>query len=293
MIEPTSGDIKHVAVVGGGPAGLEAARVAAERGHRVTLFEATPQLGGQLQLAARASWRRDMISIIDWRISELDHLGVQVHCNTYADGSDVLAFKPDVVIVATGGLPNFGDLDGETYCNSTWDLISGDVKPAKRVLVYDGTGRHEALSCAEQLAMDGAFVTIGAELGYAERPVHRKQLYQYGIGIQLDLMLLTVRREGGQLVATFRNDLTDDIVEIESDQIVVERGTFPVDEVFIELQEDAANKGVTDIDALINVEPQPYHPVKGDYLLYRVGDAVSSRSVHAALLDAFRLAVAL
>ena len=300
VIEPTSGDIKHVVVVGGGPAGMEAARVAAERGHRVTLLEATPQLGGQLQLAARASWRRDMISIVDWRVSELDHLGVQVHCNTYADGNDVLAFNPEVVIVATGGLPNFGDLDGEAHCNSTWDLISGDVKPAKHVLVYDGTGRHEALSCAEQLAMDGAIVTfvtiddrIGAELGYAEQPVHRKQLYQYGIGMQLDLMLLAVRREGQRLVATFRNDLTDDIVEIESDQIVVERGTFPVDEVFIELKEGAANKGVTDIDALINVEPQPDHPGKGDYLLYRVGDAVSSRSVHAALLDAYRLAVAL
>ena len=300
VIEPTSGDIKHVVVVGGGPAGMEAARVAAERGHRVTLLEATPQLGGQLQLAARASWRRDMISIVDWRVSELDHLGVQVHCNTYADGSEVLAFKPDVVIVATGGLPNFGDLDGEAHCNSTWDLISGDVKSAKRVLVYDGTGRHEALSCAEQLAIDGAIVTfatiddrIGAELGYAERPVHRKQLYQYGIGVQLDLMLLAVRREGERLVATFRNDLTDDIVEIESDQIVVERGTFPVDEVFIELKECAANQGVTDIDALINVEPQPDNSGKGDYLLYRVGDAVSSRSVHAALLDAFRLAVAL
>jgi len=300
VIKPTSGDINHVVVVGGGPAGMEAARVAAERGHRVTLLEATPQLGGQLQLAARASWRRDMISIVDWRVSELDHLGVQVHCNTYADASDVLAFKPDVVIVATGGLPNFGDLDGEEHCNSTWDFISGDVKPAKHVLVYDGTGRHEALSCAEQLAIDGAIVTfvtiddrIGAELGYAEQPVHRKQLYQYGIGIQLDLMLLAVRREGERLVAIFRNDLTDDIVEIESDQIVVERGTFPVDEVFIELKENAANQGVTDIDALINVEPQPDNSGKGDYLLYRVGDAISSRSVHAALLDAFRLAVAL
>jgi len=75
---------------------MEAARVAAERGHRVSLLEATPQLGGQLLLAARAGWRRDMISVVDWRISELEHLGVQVHYNNYADGDDVLAFDPDV-----------------------------------------------------------------------------------------------------------------------------------------------------------------------------------------------------
>ena len=239
VIEPTTGDISNVIVVGGGPAGMEAARVAAERGHRVTLLEATPQLGGQLLLAARASWRRDMISIVDWRVSELEHLGVEVHYNSYANGADVLALNPDVVIVASGGLPNFGDLEGADLCCSVWDMLSGDVKPARRVLVYDGTGRHEAVSCAEQLAIDGAeviFATIddriGAELGYAERPVHRKQLYLHGIAVKLDLMLLGVRREGGQLLATFRNDLTDESIEIEADQVVVERGTFPIDEVF-------------------------------------------------------------
>ena len=301
LVEPSPEPGKKVVVVGGGPAGMEAARVAAERGHRVTLLEATPQLGGQVLLAARASWRRDMISIVDWRISELEHLGVEVHYNTYADGDDVLAFDPDVVIVATGGLPNFGDLQGEELCNSSWDLLSGDVKPARRVLVYDGTGRHEALSCAEQLAIEGATVTlatiddqIGAELGYAERPVHRKQLYQLNIDTRLDLMLLSVRREGEHLCAIFRNDLTDEIVELETDQIVVERGTFPVDEVYQALRENSVNKGVTDIEALLKVEAQPYPIInESDYQLYRIGDAVSSRSLHAAILDAFRIAVAL
>ena len=301
VVEASSGDRKHVVVVGGGPAGMEAARVAAERGHRVTLLEATPQLGGQLLLAARASWRRDMIAIVDWRVAELEALGVEVHYNSYADAADVLAFNPDVVIVASGGLPNFGDLDGAELCCSVWDLLSGDVKAQKRVLVYDGTGRHEAVSCAEQLAIDGASVTlatiddrVAAELGYAERPPHRKQLYQLGVDVKLDLMLLAVRREGEHLVVTLRNDLTDAVLEIETDQLVVERGTYPLDEVFQELKDGAANHGVTDIDALINARPQPFDkPVEGGYLLYRVGDAVSSRSVHAALLDAFRIAVAL
>jgi len=96
------------------------------------------------------------------------------------------------------------------------------------------------------------------------------------------------------LIATFRNDLTDESVEIETDQIVVERGTFPVDEVFQALKEKSVNKGVTDIDALLAVEPQPFAlNQSSDFQLFRVGDAVSSRSLHAALLDAFRIAVAL
>jgi 2,4-dienoyl-CoA reductase-like NADH-dependent reductase (Old Yellow Enzyme family) len=301
VVEPTTGIIRHVVVVGGGPAGMEAARVAAERGHRVTLLEATPQLGGQLLLAARASWRRDMISIVDWRVAELEALAVDVRCNNYADGADVLALEPDVVIVASGGLPNFGNLEGEELCNSVWDMLSGDVKPAREVLVYDGTGRHEAVSCAEQLAMDGASVTfatiddrVAAELGYAERPTHRKQLYQLGVEVRLDLALLAVHRDGERLLATLRNDLTDARVEIATDQVVVERGTYPVDEVYQELRAGSANHGVTDIDMLIGARPQPWEiPARGGYLLYRVGDAVSSRSVHAALLDAFRIAVAL
>ena len=157
-----------------------------------------------------------MISIVDWRAAELEALGVEVRCNTYADGAGVLALDPDVVIVASGGLPNFGDLEGAQHCNSVWDMLSGDVKPAQRILVYDGTGRHEAVSCAEQLAIDGARVTfatiddrVAAELGYAERPTHRKKLYQLGVEVQLDLMLLAVRRENDHLVATLRNDLTD------------------------------------------------------------------------------------
>ena len=301
VIEPTTGAIKKVLVVGGGPAGMEAARVAAERGHRVTLLEATPQLGGQLQLAARAGWRRDLISVVDWRVAELEHLGVEVRLNNYADGADVLALDPDVVIVASGGLPNFGDLEGEQHCLSTWDVLGGDVEPAQRVLVYDGTGRHEALSCAEFIATRGSDVTlatiddrVGAELGYGERPVHRKQLYQLNVPVHLDLALRSVRKEGGSLVATLTNDLTDTPIEIEADQVVVERGTYPLDEVFRELKGNSANRGVTDIDALLQVQPQPFEASEeGGYRLYRVGDAVSSRSLHAALLDAFRIAIAL
>ncbi len=299
IVAASPGPSKRVVVVGGGPAGMEAARVAAERGHHVLLFEATPQLGGQLLLAARASWRRDLIAVVDWRRAELERLGVTLRYNAYAEAGDVLAENPDVVIVATGGLPNFGDLDGQDLCLSTWDVLGGGVAPAGEVLVYDGTGRHEAPSCAEQLAEQGASVTLAtiddrlaAETGYAERPVHRKLLYQLGVPLHHDLMLLAVRRDGSRLVAQLRNDLTDAMVELCADQVVVERGTYPVDDVYRELRERSRNHGVTDIDAAVNGRPQP--DAAGDgFVLYRVGDAVSSRSLHAALLDAYRLAVTL
>ncbi|HMB77894.1 MAG TPA: NADH:flavin oxidoreductase, partial [Kiloniellaceae bacterium] len=110
---------KTVVVVGGGPAGLEAARVSAERGHRVVLFEAARDLGGQMTLAAKASWRRDLGGVVSWYADELLHLGVTVKTNHFADDADVLAEDPDVVIVASGGLPDPLVTEGEELVTST------------------------------------------------------------------------------------------------------------------------------------------------------------------------------
>ena len=295
---------KKVVVVGGGPAGLEAARVAAERGHTVTLLEAAPRLGGQLLLATKASWRRDIISVVDWRVAELEHLNVDVRLNLYAQEQDVLALQPDIVIVATGGLPNGGNIQGfDEHCVNTWDVLGGHTSTAENVIVYDGTGRHEAISCAQFIAAQSAhveFFTIdampAAELGYAERPVHRKKMYELGVPMHTDSVLQSVEPHGNRLRAVFRNDLTDTTTEWLTDQVVVEQGTVPADEVFHELKQKSANDGYTDIDALLNCKPQP-HAEPGaranNFCLYRVGDAVSSRSLHAALLDAYRIAVAL
>lgn len=298
LIGQTNKPTKKVVVVGGGPAGLEAARVAAERGHRVTLLEAASKLGGQLLLATKASWRRDIISVIDWRVAELAHLGVEVQLNLYAEAAEIMALEPDIVIVATGGLPNPGGIAGYQHCISTWDVLGGHTQLADDVLVYDGTGRHEAISCAQFIAASSAcvnFFTLDdkpcAELGYAERPVHRKKMYQLGVPMHTDCVLESVTPVGNRLQATFRNDLTDEINTWTTDQVVVEQGTIPVDDVFMNLRARSNNDGFTDIDSILNGKPQP-HSDKG-FSLYRVGDAVSSRSLHAALLDAFRIAVTL
>lgn len=298
VILPTNKFAKQVVIIGGGPAGMEAARVAAERGHKVTLLEASTRLGGQVLLAARATWRKDIINVVQWREAELEHLGVDVRFNCYATATDVLEYKPDVVIVATGGVPNTDTITGAEHCVSTWDILSGEVQAATNVLVVDGTGRHEGVSCADYIASKGSQVTFAmiddrpaAELGYAERPVYRKELYKRGVKVLPDLALMSVTRNGNQLTATFRNDLTDDKTELTTDQVVIEYGTLPVDELFEELKASSVNAGVTDIDALLATTPQPFK--NEGYQLHRAGDAVSSRSLHAALLDAFRISVAL
>jgi len=131
-----------------------------------------------------------------------------------------------------------------------------------------------------------------AELGYAERPVHRKEFYKLGVKVKTDLILQMVKPAGNRLEAHFTNDLTDDPVEILTDQIIVERGATPVDALFNSLRANSCNDGVTDIDSLIGSSPLPRNHGTG-YELYRVGDAISSRSLHAALLDAYRLCVKL
>ncbi len=292
---------RRIAVVGGGPAGLEAARVCAERGHRVSLHEAAANLGGQVLLGTRGVWRRDLIGLIDWRTMELERLGVQVHTNSYMEAEDVTALEPDVVIIATGGMPDTDWIDGAAHCTTAWDIISGQIPARNEVLVFDGTGRHPAPQVATQIASDGKTVTfasidghLAAELTYAERIAWKRRLYEHKVTTIFDHRLVRVEPVGNRLAVTLANDATLDEQVIQTDQVVVEHGTVPMDDVYKALRGQARNAGVTDIDALLAVVPQPctLNP-EGTFELHRIGDAVSSRNIHAAIYDALRLCVAM
>ena len=285
---------RRLVVVGAGPAGLEAARVGAERGHAVVLLEAAPRPGGQVLLAARADWRRDIIGVVDWRVAELSRLGVDVRTGVLADASAVLALEPDVVILATGGVPFAGDIEGADLATSAWDVIGGITPPGRTVIVADGTGRVPGPQAAVVAAAHGAGVRLfaldaapAAEMTYAERVMWKKRLYERGVGIVVDRRLAGISRADNRLAARFVNDVTGVSETHVADQVVVDGGTLPADELFTGLRAGSGNDGVTDVDALAGDRPQPA-PREG-YELHRIGDAVASRNIAAAILDAFRL----
>jgi NADPH-dependent 2,4-dienoyl-CoA reductase/sulfur reductase-like enzyme len=300
-IEPAS-DTRRAVVVGGGPAGMEAARVLALRGHAVTLFEAAPRLGGQILLAARGAWRKDVIGIADWLAAEIDHLQVDVRLNRFAETDDVTALEPDVVIVATGGLPETSlPRGGGELALTVWDVLGGQAKATGEVLIYDAVGAHAALSLADALAADGQpliFATpdrhLGRAIGGQNVPMYLRNLAHAGTRVVPDCALVGIRRDGNRLVASFRHAYTREIGEEIADTVIADLGTASSTELFDNLAPEARNLGEVDHEALVALQPQPADAnPDGRFALFRVGDALAPRDIHAALLDANRLSRAI
>ena len=298
VVPRSDGPARKVVVIGGGPGGMEAARVAALRGHDVVLMEATDRLGGQVNLAAKAPGREEIAGIAGWLQNEIETLGVEVRCNVLVEPEEVLAEAPDVVIVATGGTPDTEFLEaGEDLVVSVWDVLGGYVEPTGSVLLYDDHGWHQGPSTAVALAKKGLEVEmvtpdrmIAFEVGATNYPNYLRDVYRHGITLTPDLELTGVRRDGNRLTATFWNEYADTEVERTVDTVVVEHGTLPADEVYHELKAGSRNGGAVDLEALaqgrlVDVVSNP----EGGYALYRVGDAVSSRNIHAAIYDSLRL----
>src|SRR5918995_1062410 len=185
---PKAARRRNVVVIGAGPGGLEAARVSAERGHRVVLFEKERGVGGQITIAARGGWREALSGIPRWLPSPGTKLGVELRLGVEATEAAILAESPDVVIVATGGLPSKGHAKGAEHAVTTWDVLTGAVEPTGSVLLYDEMGQHNAASTAEVLAKRGCLVEMvthdrmaAEEVGTTNQPIHLRELYKLGV----------------------------------------------------------------------------------------------------------------
>ena len=289
---------RKIVIVGAGVAGLEAARVAAERGHEVVVFEAANQAGGQVRLTAQSERRREMISIVEWRMAQCTARGVSFRFNTWAEASTVHDENPDVVIIATGGLPHTEILTaGNELVVSAWDIISGDVKPGRNVLLFDDAGDHAGLQAAEFIAKSGAKIeimtpdrTFAPEVMAMNLVPYMRSLQALDTTFTVTFRLLAVEREGHDLLATIDSDYGNARKVRRVDQVVVNHGTRPLDELYFELKLVSSNGGVVEHQDLIVGNPQNVltNP-DGRFQLFRIGDAVAARNTHAAIYDALRL----
>ncbi len=289
---------KKIVIIGAGPSGLEAAKISSERGHEVTVFEANNTAGGQINLITRSDRRKDMLGIIDWRVEACNNNNVKFFFNNFASKEMIINEEPDVVIIATGGVPNTDVLEeGNELACTSWDIIAGSVNVEDDVILYDDNGAYPGLQAAETIVNKGSKLEIisperffAPEIGGLNHVSYAKKFIENDVTITINRRIKRIERDGNRLLAIIGSDYSDKIERKKTSQIVVEHGTIPNSELYFDLKKDSINLGSIDYNSLIRGKLNEKVINKdGKYFLYRVGDAISSRNIHASIYDSLRI----
>ena len=263
---------KEVMVIGGGPAGMEAARVAAMRGHQVTLYEKESELGGQINIAKRGAGRAEIGGIVTNLRSHLEKLNVTIRCGVEITEAFVEKDNPEVVVVSTGSIPRGNPLPGRyspLQVLNVWQVLKGEGSVGERVLVIDGDGHHKTTGTAEFLADQGNKVDIitdalfvGVELGpIGDLYSSRQRLLQKGVTFISDVRAQEIQGTTVKVVNIYSNEVQ----------------TF---------------EGYDTIVVVIPNRPNDflYFRLKGKIKeLYRIGDCVAPRKIDMAILEGSRV----
>ena len=261
---------KHVVVVGGGPAGMKAAAVAAERGHRVTLVEASRRLGGQILLAQELPGRAEFGGAVDNLRREMERADVRVQLNTRADQVLLQELRPDVVVLATGAVPRMPHLEllGNPTVLNAWQVLQGAKVPDGRSVVADFRCDWIGLGVAIRLAEEGHPVTLGVSGYYAGQ-----RIQQY----VRDAMIGEATRRGVQIVPLVRPYGADDdtvyLQHVLTDEPVIIEGAHS-------LVLSQGHQSVDDLSDLVGEMGVELHVI---------GDCLAPRTVEEAVLDGLKV----
>ena len=270
-----AGLVKDVVVVGGGPGGLKAAAVAAERGHRVTLFEVAARVGGQVLLAEQLPGRAEFGGAVTNLLTEARRAGVKVVTGTRVDAELLTELAPDAVVLATGAVPRRPVLEllDDPVVLDAWEVLRGADVPSGSVVVADWRCDWIGLGLAVRLAERGRQVTLAVN-GY-----HAGQRIQQYVR---DQMIARASRAGVRIVPLMRlygadadtvylqNVLTEEPVLVAASALVLAQGHLPVTDLADEL---AASVSAVDV--------------------HLVGDCLAPRTVEEAVLEALTVAARL
>jgi 2,4-dienoyl-CoA reductase-like NADH-dependent reductase (Old Yellow Enzyme family) len=262
---------RRILVAGGGPAGLKAAAVAAERGHAVTLLEQGPRLGGQALLAQLLPGRAEFGGIVTNLEREAVRAGVAIMTNRRADPDAVAELRPDAVVVATGARPRWPAIEGaeDAHVVDAWQVLNGDANPGPSVLVADWRGDWIGLGIAEKLARDGCRVRL-AVCGLAAGQAVPNYVRDHAVGVLYRLgveIVPYVRLFGADGDTAYCQHIAsgEPVVFEEVDTLVLCQGHVPD----------------TELAEALEATGLPVHPI---------GDCLAPRTAEEAVLEGLRVA---